>query len=169
MSRAWIGIGSNVGDRLGYMKRALGMVRALPGTEVLRVSSIYDTEPVGVTEQPRFLNAVAELETELPPLTLLRNLLAIEDRCGRFRRDVWGPRTMDLDLLLYDDVEIATEELTVPHPLACQRAFVLVPLAELEPELVCPRTGETVSEKVAKLGELGDDVRRVGGPPEPEQ
>ncbi|MBN2564537.1 MAG: 2-amino-4-hydroxy-6-hydroxymethyldihydropteridine diphosphokinase [Candidatus Eisenbacteria bacterium] len=167
MSRAWIGIGSNLGDRLGYIRRALGMMDGLPETALLRVSSVYDTEPVGVTDQPRFLNAVAELETQLAPEELLRKLLTIEDRCGRFRRDVWGPRSVDLDLLLYDGLEISTEELTVPHPWACERAFVLVPLAELEPGLVFPGDGESVSAKIARMGELGNRVRLEGGPPEP--
>jgi 2-amino-4-hydroxy-6-hydroxymethyldihydropteridine diphosphokinase len=165
MSKAWIGIGSNLGDRLGYVKRALGMMDALRRTSVLRVSSVYDTEPVGVTDQPRFLNAVAELETELVPEELLKELLTIEDKCGRFRRDVWGPRSVDLDLLLYDDLRIATDELTVPHPWACDRAFVLVPLAELEPEMSFPDDSETISQKVSRFGELGDSVKLDGGPP----
>ena len=165
MSTAWIGIGSNMGDRLGYVRRALGLMAALPDTSFVRVSSVYDTEPVGVTGQPRFLNAVAELETELAPAELLNRLLAIEDVCGRFRRDVWGPRTVDLDLLLYDDLVVETETLTVPHPWACERAFVLVPLAELEPGLTFPGQSETVSAKVAAFGELGDSVKLAGGPP----
>ena len=167
MSSAWIGIGSNMGDRLGYIERALRLVGETPGTELVRVSSVYETEPVGVTGQRLFLNAVAELRTELGPEELLRRLLAIEDACGRLRRSVWGPRTVDLDLLLYDDVEMSTDDLTVPHPLAARRAFVLVPLAELEPELRFPGETETVSAKVERMGDLGGKVRLAGAPPIP--
>jgi 2-amino-4-hydroxy-6-hydroxymethyldihydropteridine diphosphokinase len=124
-----------MGDRLEYVRRALGMMDALPDTEFVAVSSVYDTVPVGAAGQPRFLNAVAELSTDVGPVELLRKLLAIEASCGRVRTSVWGPRTLDLDLLLYDDVEIETEELTLPHPRARGRAFVLVPLAELAPDL----------------------------------
>ena len=167
MPRAWIGIGSNMGDRLEYVRRALGLMDALPDTKLVAVSSIYDTAPVGMTDQPRFLNAVAELSTGIEPLELLRRLLAIEEECDRVRREAWGPRTLDLDLLLYDDVEIETEELTLPHPRARERAFVLVPLAELAPDLRFPGDTETAPERAAALGDLGGSVRRVGDPPTP--
>ena len=167
VTRAWIGIGSNMGDRLEYVRRALGLMDALPDTEFVAVSSVYDTVPVGVTGQPCFLNAVAELSTDIGPVELLRKLLAIEASCGRVRTSVWGPRTLDLDLLLYDDVEIETQELTLPHPRARGRAFVLVPLAELAPDLSFPGDTETVHERVAALGDLAGSVRRVGGPPSP--
>ena len=167
MPRAWIGIGSNMGDRLDYVRRALGLMDALPDTELVAASSIYDTVPVGATGQPRFLNAVAELSTGIEPLELLRKLLAMEEECGRIRMGVWGPRTLDLDLLLYDDVEMETPELTLPHPRARGRAFVLLPLAELAPDLRFPGDTETVHERVAALGDLGGSVRRVGEPPTP--
>ncbi len=167
MPRAWIGIGSNVGDRLEYVRRALGLMDALPDTKLVAVSSVYDTAPVGTTDQPRFLNAVAELSTDIEPLELLRRLLVIEGECDRVRRGVWGPRTLDLDLLLYDDVEIETEELTLPHPRARERAFVLVPLAELAPDLRFPGGTETAAERAAALGDPGGSVRRVGDPPTP--
>ncbi len=167
MPRAWIGIGSNMGDRLEYVRRALGLMDALPDTELVATSSTYDTAPVGVTDQPRFLNAVAELSTDIGPVELLRKLLEIEASCGRVRTDVWGPRTLDLDLLLYDDVEMETEELTLPHPRAWGRAFVLVPLAELAPDLSLPGGTETVRERVAALGDHAGSVRRVGDPPSP--
>ncbi len=156
-----------MGDRLEYVRRALGLMDALPDTELVATSSTYDTAPVGVTDQPRFLNAVAELSTDIGPVELLRKLLEIEASCGRVRTDVWGPRTLDLDLLLYDDVEIETEELTLPHPRALGRAFVMVPLAELAPDLRFPGDTETVHERVAALGDLAGSVRRVGGPPSP--
>jgi len=142
-----------MGDRLEYVRSALVLMDALPDTEFVAVSSIYDTVPVGVTDQPRFLNAVAELSTDIGPVELMRKLLAIEATCGRVR------------LLLYDDVGIETEELTLPHPRARERAFVMVPLAELAPDLRFPGDAETVQERVAALGDLAGGVRRVGGPP----
>ena len=166
MPRAWVGIGSNMGDRIEYVRRALGAMAALPDTEFVTVSSLYDTVPVGATGQPRFLNAVAELSTGLKPVELLRELLAIEALHGRVRDAVCGPRTLDLDLLLYDDVEMEAPELTLPHPRARGRAFVLVPLAEVSPDLRFPGESATVSEMVTLLDDV-DDVTRVGGPPTP--
>jgi 2-amino-4-hydroxy-6-hydroxymethyldihydropteridine diphosphokinase len=167
MARAWIGLGSNLGDRLGHIKKALGMIERIPETTLVAVSSLYDTAPVGRDDQPRFLNAVAEVATELPPRSLLGELLAIEDRCGRIRRDMWGPRTLDLDLLVYDDVEESSDELTVPHPRLTERAFVLVPLAEIAPDVVVPGVGKEVRALEAEREAAAGDVRRVGGPPSP--
>jgi 2-amino-4-hydroxy-6-hydroxymethyldihydropteridine diphosphokinase len=167
MKKAWIGIGSNLGDRLDYIRRALGLVDALPDTSLLRVSSVYDAEPVGNASQPRFLNAVAEVETAFEAREFLRELNGIEDQCGRIRREVWGPRTLDLDLLIYGDLVIESEELTVPHPRASERAFVLVPLAELEPWLVVPGIGETVTTMIGRLGDLSGKIRLAGDPPAP--
>jgi 2-amino-4-hydroxy-6-hydroxymethyldihydropteridine diphosphokinase len=167
MPRAWIGLGSNLGDRLGYIKKALGMIERLPDTTLVRVSSLYDTAPVGKDDQPRFLNAVAEIDTELKAAPLLGELLAIEDRCGRMRRDLWGPRTLDLDLLIYEGVEERSDELTLPHPRLAVRAFVLVPLAEIAPELVVPGIGRPVRVLEAEVGSAAQDVKRIGGPPSP--
>ncbi len=167
MARAWVGIGSNLGDRFGYVRKALGMMRRLPRTEVAAVSSVYDTAPVGREGQPRFLNAVAELRTELTPRELLNELLAIEDRCGRVRRERWGSRSLDLDLLVYDDVRLSNDELTVPHPRIAERAFVLVPLAEIAPDLVVPGGGGSVDELLRRLGDVSRDVKRVGEAPTP--
>jgi len=167
MPRAWIGLGSNLGDRLGYIKKALGMMERIPETTLVAVSSLYDTAPVGKDDQPRFLNAVAEVATDLAPESLMCELLAIEDYCGRIRRDMWGPRTLDLDLLIYDDVEQSSDELTVPHPRLAARAFVLVPLAEIAPEVVVPGIGKDVRALEEKLGVAVGDVKRVGGPPSP--
>ena len=167
MPRAWVGIGSNIGDRLDYIRRALGAISELPNTGLVAVSSVYDTVPVGAIGQPRFLNAVAGLSTEIPPLELLRSLLAIEEECGRVRTAVWGPRTLDLDLLLYDEIVVHTAELTLPHPRARGRAFVLVPLAEIAPDLVFPGETESVSRWVESFGDLSGSVRRAGAPPKP--
>jgi 2-amino-4-hydroxy-6-hydroxymethyldihydropteridine diphosphokinase len=167
MARAWVGLGSNLGDRLGSLKRALGMLQMIPKTELVRVSSVYDTEPVGKADQPRFLNAAAELETALDPRALLAELLTIEDRCGRIRRDAWGPRTLDLDLLVHGNVELATDEITVPHPRLAARAFVLVPLAEIAPALVVPGLRKNVRLLLKELGDTKGTVKRIGGPPKP--
>jgi len=118
----------------------------------VRASSLYDTEPVGALDQPHFLNAVAQVETQLTPRQLLWNLMLIERRLGRVRTQRWGPRTLDLDLLLYEDLVIDEDDLQVPHPELTKRSFVLVPLVELEPMLLHPATGETMLALLQKLG-----------------
>jgi 2-amino-4-hydroxy-6-hydroxymethyldihydropteridine diphosphokinase len=137
---AYIGLGSNLGDRRETLSRALERLGAR------RVSTIVETEPWGVVDQPRFLNAVAEIETDLEPPALLDRLLEIERELGRVRRQKWGPRTVDLDLLLYGDRRIVSPVLTVPHPRLHQRLFVLEGLAELCPDRAVPGFGRTVRE-----------------------
>jgi 2-amino-4-hydroxy-6-hydroxymethyldihydropteridine diphosphokinase len=143
LTRVFVGLGSNLGDREGMLRRAVEAVSELPETEVSRVSTLRDTEPVGIVDQPRFLNGVVEIETELSPRELLEGLLAIERSLGRVRSGVppGGPRTIDLDLLLYGDVRIAEPGLEVPHPRLHERRFVLEPLAELDPALEVPGRG----------------------------
>ncbi|HYZ92168.1 MAG TPA: 2-amino-4-hydroxy-6-hydroxymethyldihydropteridine diphosphokinase [Actinomycetota bacterium] len=131
--RAFVGLGSNVGDRLENLRRA--MDELVKEVEVIGKSSVYDTDPVG-PPQPDFLNAVVEIRTELAPRDLLSRLKSIEARIGRIQGERWGPREIDLDLLLYGDEEIDEPDLRVPHPQMWERAFVLVPLAELAPDLV---------------------------------
>ncbi|HTR97675.1 MAG TPA: 2-amino-4-hydroxy-6-hydroxymethyldihydropteridine diphosphokinase [Candidatus Acidoferrales bacterium] len=150
--KAFIGLGSNLGERETLIRQALEALAALPETEMVRASSLYDTEPVGDVEQPNYLNAVAQIDTELAPNQLLWNLLLIEKRLGRERTRRWGPRTIDLDLLLYGDEIIEEDELRVPHPELVRRGFVLVPLVELEPTLVHPVTRETMLAHLSKLG-----------------
>ena len=150
--RAFIGLGSNLGDREANLRQALDHLARTPDTTVVRASSLYDTEPVGVEDQPHFLNAVAQLETRLAPQQLLWNLMLIERRLGRVRSQRWGPRTLDLDLLLYEDLVIDEEDLQVPHPELTKRSFVLVPLVELEPLLLHPVTGETMLALLQQLG-----------------
>ncbi len=149
--RAFIGLGSNLGEREVLIRQALEELARLPLTQLVRASSLYDTEPVGDADQPNFLNAVAELDTELPVRQLLWNLLLIEKRLGRVRTHKWGPRTMDLDVLLYGDQVHEEPDLRVPHPELIRRSFVLVPLVELDPALVHPVTGETLLEHLARL------------------
>ena len=143
MARAFVGLGSNLGDRERTLQRALEELRLLPDTSVRSVSSFRDTAPVGIVDQPRFLNGAAELETGLGPRTLLDALLAIERSLGRERSGVppGGPRTLDLDLLLYGEAEIDEPGLRVPHPRLAERRFVLEPLLELDPALEAPSEG----------------------------
>jgi 2-amino-4-hydroxy-6-hydroxymethyldihydropteridine diphosphokinase len=150
--RAFIGLGSNLGDREATIRAALEAIADMPQTDLIRVSSLYDTEPVGDVDQPNFLNAAAILDTELDPRQLLWNLMLIEKRLGRVRTQRWGPRTIDLDLLLYGDELIEDPDLRVPHPEIIRRSFVLVPLVELEPRLVHPGTGETMASHLNRLG-----------------
>jgi 2-amino-4-hydroxy-6-hydroxymethyldihydropteridine diphosphokinase len=143
VTRAYVGLGSNLGDREATLRSAVVELAAAPGVEVVAVSTLTDTEPVGLLDQPRFLNGVAALETTHGPRELLGLLLAVEARFGRDRSAVpaQGPRTLDLDLLVYGDEEIDEPGLRVPHPRLGERAFVLAPLAELEPGLVVPGKG----------------------------
>jgi 2-amino-4-hydroxy-6-hydroxymethyldihydropteridine diphosphokinase len=147
---AYIGLGSNLGEREGTLRAALQRLAELGE---IRVSSFRQTDPVGVTDQPRFLNAAAELSTDLPARDLLHALLAIERDLGRdrAREQRWGPRTLDLDLLLYGSDVIDEPGLTVPHPRLAERRFVLEPLHELAPGLVLPdgtRVGDLLSRPI---------------------
>jgi len=149
--KVFVGLGSNLGEREAMIRLALEALSRLPGTHLVKASSLYDTEPVGEVDQPNFLNAVAQLDTELTARQLLWNLHLIEKRLGRVRTQRWGPRTIDLDLLLYGSLVLDEPELTVPHPELPARSFVLVPLVELDPLLVHPVTGETLLHHLSRL------------------
>ena len=140
MSVAYIGLGANLGDRKATLTRALERLAGEDGIRVLAVSTFRETDPVGVVEQPRFVNAAARLETSLGPRELLERLLEVERGLGRDRdlEERWGPRSVDLDLLLYGEETIDEPGLVVPHPRLAERAFVLEPLLELDPELTLP-------------------------------
>ena len=150
MATAFVGIGSNLGDRETNLGRALDLLAAEEGIEVAAVSEIRETEPVGPVEQGPFLNGAARLETSLRPRELLECLLAVESRLGRVRDERWGPRTIDLDLLLYGGEQIDEPGLTVPHPRLHERRFALEPLADLAPGLEIPGQG-SVSALLAEL------------------
>lgn len=136
--RAWIGLGSNLEDPLAQVSTALQELKQLPDTTLAARSSLYRSDPVGPPGQPDYINAVAALDTRLEPEALLDALQAIEQMHQRVRKIHWGPRTLDLDLLLYGDQVISTPRLTVPHAYMTERNFVLWPLAELAPELILP-------------------------------
>jgi 2-amino-4-hydroxy-6-hydroxymethyldihydropteridine diphosphokinase len=138
--RAYVGLGSNLGEREATLREALTRLSELDGVAVVAVSSFRETDPVGNADQPRFVNAAAELETSLGPRELLDRLLEVERSLGRdrSREERWGPRTVDLDLLLYGDETVGEPGLEVPHPRLAERTFVLEPLVELDPGLRLP-------------------------------
>jgi 2-amino-4-hydroxy-6-hydroxymethyldihydropteridine diphosphokinase len=149
MTRAYVGLGANVGNRRENLDRAVELMAADPGIRVLAVSSVRETDPVGYEDQPRFLNAACAVETGLGPRELLERLLAIERALGRERTGPrFGPRTIDLDLLLYGNETLDEPGLTVPHPRLAERLFVLEPLLELAPDLVLP-DGRAIRDLVA--------------------
>jgi 2-amino-4-hydroxy-6-hydroxymethyldihydropteridine diphosphokinase len=141
MSLAYIALGANLGDPATTVNAAFTALGELPQTRLLATSALYRTTPVGIAEQPEFVNAAAAIDTTLAPEALLDALLAIEQRFGRIRAERNGPRTLDLDILLYDDLTLATPRLTLPHPRLHLRAFVLQPLADLAPDLAIPGRG----------------------------
>jgi len=160
IQNAYVGLGSNLGDRAGYLLRAVrSMLDA--GLDVIRLSSIYETDPVEYEEQPAFLNMVAELRgSTLPsPEQTLARLLRIEYALGRVRDVPLGPRTIDLDLLIFKDTRSDTEFLKLPHPRIAARRFVLVPLAELAPDLVHPVSGELIRELLAHTNDSSRVIR----------
>ncbi len=148
---AYIGMGTNLGDRRGALEIALRELHQPPIIRVERVSSVYETAPVGVTEQPDFLNAVAQVQTTLSPRQLLDALLNIENKMGRVRTLRWGPRVIDLDLLIYGEAQVKLPGLEIPHPRLRERAFVLAPLAEIAPDLPLPPDGQTAQKVFGEL------------------
>ena len=150
MTRAFVGVGANLGDREATIAEATRLLGRRNGIRLLAVSALRETDPVGVVDQPRFLNGAALVETDLGPRELLDALLAVEHELGRVRDRRWGPRTIDLDLLVYGDLELDEPGLTVPHPRLHERRFALEPLAELDPQLLIPGRGH-VEDLLARL------------------
>ena len=156
--RAYIGFGSNLGNRLSNCRNAIEALAALPFCSLLKTSSFYETSPVGLVEQPAFINGVVMLETTKDAHWLLGQMLEIEKTFGRIRTLKWGPRSIDLDLLFFDDQIIDTPGLSVPHPSLHERRFVLEPLNEVAPDLRHPSLGKSVADL---LHDLRDGDQRV--------
>jgi 2-amino-4-hydroxy-6-hydroxymethyldihydropteridine diphosphokinase len=149
-TRAFVGLGANLGPREVTLLRAVDLLGAADGVEVVAVSQLRETEPEGVVDQPTFLNGAAALDTTLSARELLDLLHSVERELGRVRAERWGPRTVDLDLLVFGDEVVDEPGLTVPHPRLAERRFALEPLAELDPELVVPGLGR-VADALAAL------------------
>jgi 2-amino-4-hydroxy-6-hydroxymethyldihydropteridine diphosphokinase len=160
--RAYVAVGSNLGDRWARLAQAARALRAAPGVAVVRASRVWDAAPIG-PPQPRYLNAVLELETTRTPRSLLGLLREVEQAAGRTRDVHWGARTLDLDLLLHGDLVVREPGLTVPHPGMAGRRFVLAPLAELRPEIPVPGADASVGRLLEEAPEL--DLSPVGGYP----
>lgn len=159
MTKVYLSLGSNMGDRQGYLQRAVEALKQLTDTEVEAVSSYYETAAWGLTDQADFLNLALALETQLPAESLLSACQAIEKDLDRVRHEHWGPRTVDIDILLYGQEIWETEHLIVPHPFMTQRAFVLVPLLEIAEDLVEPQTGQAYEKYLSQLDT--SDVRKL--------
>jgi 2-amino-4-hydroxy-6-hydroxymethyldihydropteridine diphosphokinase len=149
MTAAHIALGSNLGDRAANLRTALEMLAQTAGISITAVSAIYETAPVGGPEQDHYLNACAALDTELTPTRLLLMMLDIEEKIGRVRKVRWGPRIIDLDLLLYGEIMMNTPLLELPHPRMSERDFVLIPLADIAPDQIIPGLNQTVALTLA--------------------
>ncbi len=150
---AYLGIGSNLGDKIEQCRKAITEILAIHGHRLLAQSSFYKTQPMGYLAQDWFINGVIHIETDLDPLELLRKLKEIESKMGRKETVRWGPRAIDLDLLLYDDLVMKTEELEIPHPRLKDRQFVLIPLVEISPNLIHPSIKKTMRELLSEIQE----------------
>lgn len=146
MPTAYISLGSNLGNRIGFLREALDRLGGSREVIIVKRSPVYETQPVGPQDQRWFLNLVIEVQTTLDPESLLDRLLAIEDQMGRKRDEHWGPRNIDLDILLYDDRVVNSDRLTIPHPRLHQRRFIVVPLSEIAPQASHPILRRTIGE-----------------------
>jgi 2-amino-4-hydroxy-6-hydroxymethyldihydropteridine diphosphokinase len=168
MNTAYLSLGSNLGDRSNLLKAALETLVSAYPIELVNVSSIYETDPVGYTDQDLFLNMVAQIRTELSPIELLDACSETEIKLGRKREIHWGPRTIDLDILLFNEENMITERLVIPHPRMFERSFVIIPLLEISPKIKLPSTNQSLKEVLDELpdkegvriwkGKNGEDV-----------
>lgn len=168
--RYYLGLGANLGPRATNLADAIDLLVRLVPVRLLRASSVYETDPVGITDQPPFLNMVVRVETHVPPPKLLHHALVIEVSMGRVRDVRWGPRAIDIDLLLYDGPPVSTPDLDLPHPRLAERQFVLVPLAEIAPDLILPDgrsagdAADPADPSVRRAGSLEECVSREQEP-----
>ena len=162
MHVAYIGFGSNIGDRLVHIQNAIHTLSKTEGITLQKISSVYKTDPIGYEAQAQFLNGVAAIQTNLPPLSLLHTLKDIETIIGRQHRIRWGPREIDLDILIYGDLCFQTEKLVIPHPEMHLRRFVLVPLAEIAPDIVHPVFQETIQTLLERLEDDKSVLKKEG-------
>ncbi len=164
MHLAYIGFGSNIGDRFSFIHSAITALSEIEGITLQKISSLYETAPVGNEAQDHFLNGVVSIRTPHSPHTLLSMLKQIEINVGKEHRIRWGPREIDMDILIYDDLCVETPNLTIPHPEMHLRRFVLVPLAEIAPDLVHPIFNETIQTLLAHLEDDKSVVKAEGLP-----
>ena len=161
---AYIGIGSNLGDRLGYIQQSVTMLSSFVGIDVLETSGFYETEPYGFKEQNWFVNAIIKIKTTLLPIDLLHACQSVEEKLGRVRGKKWGPRTIDLDILFYDDLVVNSDILTIPHPGMKDRAYCIVPMLELDENFIHPVLKKTMLQIHSDL-ESDDEVFLYGTRP----
>lgn len=157
MATVYLSLGSNLGDRVQNLKEAIKRIERSDKISIKKISSVYETDPVGYENQPWFLNLVLQVDTSLAPCPLLEQLLSIEEQMGRKRGEKWGSRNIDVDVLFYDDLIVDSDDLTIPHPRMHERRFVLVPLAQIAPRLFHP----FLKKNVRELLENGEDNSRV--------
>ncbi len=157
--RVFIGLGANIGDRFAYLLKAAGELRSLRESSLVWFSPVYEAEPWGKAEQPKFLNAAVEITTTLSPSELLPELKSIEQKLGRSSHERWGAREIDLDILLYDGLRYSDDLVTVPHVDLEHRRFALVPLREIAPDVVHPVNGLTITELAAACADQGRVVK----------
>jgi 2-amino-4-hydroxy-6-hydroxymethyldihydropteridine diphosphokinase len=166
---AYLGLGSNIGDRISNLQDTLRLIGELDEARISKVSSVYETEPVGYIDQPSFLNCVIEIDTGLSPKELLKQTNEIEIKLKRTRSIRWGPRTIDIDILVFDETEVDEPDLEIPHPRICERAFVIEPLLELSPDIEIKGLGKleeckknVADQKIKKLAaaDIGDIISK---------
>ena len=163
MNTVYIGVGSNLGDKLDNCRKAIELIDNIENCMVMKQSGFYRTEPVGVTSQDWYVNGVISVETGLSAQELIRLLLSIETQMGRVRKERWESRIIDLDILLYEHYVIDEKTLTIPHPRMHTRKFTLMPMVQLDPDLVHPVLGRTMSDLFDDLAEEGQGIMPMGG------